>query len=44
MLAFSALIGGAIIVYRFLPEDSRKRLAHLPGGAMAWMMAHMPDE
>ncbi len=44
LLTISALIGGAILVYRYLPEESRKRLAQLPGAAMAWMMAHMPDE
>ncbi len=44
LLTVSALIGGAFIAYRYLPEESRKRLAQLPGAAMAWMMAHMPDD
>ncbi len=44
LLTVSALIAGGIIAYRYLPEESRKRLAQLPGAAMGWMMAHMPDD
>jgi hypothetical protein len=44
LLTVSVLVGGAIIAYRLLPEESRKRLAQLPGAALGWMMAHMPDE
>lgn len=44
LLTVSALIAGGIIAYRLLPEESRKRLAQLPGAAMGWMMDHMPDD
>ena len=44
LLTVSALIAGGFIAYRLLPESSRRRLAELPGEAMGWMIAHMPDD
>lgn len=40
----TAVVGGAILARRYLPEEWRKRFSQMPGAMMAWMAGHMPDD